>query len=43
MDMTTVSLDKKTRDRLANYKEADGRETFDHLINSLLDKVEEEN
>ena len=40
MDVTTIAVDKKTRDRLSKYKEAEGRETFDRLLNRLMDEDE---
>ena len=49
MDMTTVSLDKKTRDKLIALKDSEGRETFDRLLNRMIayiyskEKKEEEN
>lgn len=37
MDTTTIRLKRKTKDRLKAFKV--GGQTFDHLINELLDEA----
>ena len=38
IDITTLKVEKTTRDRLAKHGEKD--DTFDDIINKILDEVE---
>lgn len=37
-EITTIQLERKTRDRLKTFKKYK-RETYDELLNGLMDKV----
>jgi hypothetical protein len=43
MDMTTVSLDKSTRDALASLKEQESHPHYDATVSWLIEEVESSN
>lgn len=43
MEMTTVSLDKHTRDALRSIKERESHPHYDATINWLIEEVERKN
>ena len=43
MDMTTVSLDKSTRDALASLKEQESHPHYDATVSWLIEEVEGSN